>query len=214
MRQKVPRNKDFAYSFAAHHHKTQLTLEQGTRAWGDKAINSVKKEAQQMYNKNVYKPVDFNSLTQQEKLAALRSIIFLKEKRCEQIKARLCADGQSQQSIYEKGEAASPTVKTEPVLLTAVQKGKERWDICVVDIPGAFLNVYLKEVVHMHLEGVLTDALSAVDPDVYGKAAFKNKNSITLIYVQLIQALFTYRQSNCVPSCGSKVAAGEPKSTF
>ena len=175
MTQKLTKDSDFAYAFAVHYCMTQLSLKQGIRAWGDAAINAVKKEVQQMHDKKVYKPVMFNTLTRQEKLAALRSIIFLKQKRCGRIKARLCADGRPQQSLYEKMDAASPTVKTESVLLTAVQEAEEGQDVCVADIPGAFLNAYLKEVVYMRLEGVLADALVAVDPEMYGPAAFKDK---------------------------------------
>ena len=190
MRQKSKRDADFAYNFAVHYCMTQLSLKQGIRAWGDDAINAVKKEVQQMHDKKVYKPVKVGTLTRQEKLAALRSIIFLKQKRCGRIKARLCADGRPQRFLYEKTDAASPTVKTESVLLTAVQEADENRDVCVADIPGAFLNAYLKEVVHMRLEGVLADALIAVDPELYGPAAFKDKNGVTVIYVQLTRALY------------------------
>ena len=70
-------------------------------------------------------------------MAALRSVIFLKKKRCGRIKARLCADGRPQRKLYQKNDAASPTVKTESVLLTAVEEAEEGRDVAVVAAPRA-----------------------------------------------------------------------------
>ena len=129
-------------------------------------------------------------MIRQEKLGALRSVIFLKKKRCGRIKARLCADGRPQRKLYQKSDAASPTVKTESVMLTAVQEADEGRDVAVVDIPGAFLNAFLEEVVHMRLEGVLADSLIMIAPEVYGPMAEVNRAGITVLYVQLTQALY------------------------
>ena len=71
MTQKLNKDTNFAYSFAVYHCMTQLSLKQGIRAWGDNAIKAVEKEVQQMHDKKVYKPVRINTLTRQEKLAAL-----------------------------------------------------------------------------------------------------------------------------------------------
>ena len=169
---------------------TQMSLKQGLRSWGDKAKDAVRKEVSQMHEKHVFKPVKFQLLTRQEKLAALRSIIFLKQKRCGRIKARWCADGRPQRKLYEKTSASSPTVKTESVLLTATIDAAEERDVAVVDIPGAFLNAYLKETVHMRLEGVLAEILVELYPEVYAKFAFRNKEGVLVIYVLLTRALY------------------------
>lgn len=170
---------------------TQLSLKQGLQTWKEKAVDAVKKEMQQMHDKQVYEPVNQATMTRQEKLELLRYIIFLKKKRCGRIKARVCADGRPQRMLYQKEDTASPTVKTESVLLlTAVQDAEEHRDVCVADIPGAFLNAYLDEVVHMQLEGVLAEALTAVAPDIYGPMVVKNKEGVPVIYVRLTRALY------------------------
>ena len=120
----------------------------------------------------------------------LVSTIFLKKKRCGRIKARLCADGRPQRKLYQKSDAASPTVKTESMLLTAVEEADEGRDVAVVDIPGAFLNAFLEEVVHMRLEGVVADALIMLAPEVYGPMAARNSAGLTVLYVQLTRALY------------------------
>ena len=190
LRSKLGLDHSFSHAHAIHHCMTQLSLKQGLRAWKDKAVEAVRKEMQQMHDKKVYDPVDHTTMTRQEKLAALRSIIFLKQKRCGRIKARVCADGRPQRKLYEKQDAASPTVKTESVLLTCVQEAEENRDVCVADIPGAFLNAFLKEVVHMKLEGVLAEALVSIAPDVYGPMVFTNDKGILVIYVRLTRALY------------------------
>eukprot|EP00978_Attheya_sp_CCMP212_P046654 scaffold403813_cov59-Attheya_sp.AAC.1 len=50
-------------------------------------------------------------------------------------------------------EASSPTVVIESLMLTCVIDSKEERDVAVVDIPGAFMQVDMDELVHMKLEG-------------------------------------------------------------
>ena len=47
-------------------------------------------------------------------------------------------------------------------MLTAVQEADEGRDVAVVDIPGAFLNAYLEEVVYMRLKGAVVDTTPAL----------------------------------------------------
>jgi hypothetical protein len=79
----------------------------------------------QLHDMNVFKPVHKSSLTLQEILKTLGSIIFIKERRCGRIKERACADGRPQRLLCEKHEAASPTVKTDSVILTSVIDASE-----------------------------------------------------------------------------------------
>lgn len=90
----------------------------------------------------------------------------MKKNRCGRIKARLCADGRPQGKLFPNSAVTSPTVKMESVLLTAVQKVNEGRDVAVVDIPGAFLNAFLEEIVHMRLEGVVTNTLIMIALEV------------------------------------------------
>ena len=61
---------------------TQLLLKQGLREWKGKVKEAVKAEMFQMHNKHVFAPKRGSDMTRQERLAALRLVIFLKKTRC------------------------------------------------------------------------------------------------------------------------------------
>ena len=147
-------------------------------------------EMKQLHDLHVLQATPWDELTFQERKQALRSLIFLKQKRCGRIKARTCADGRPQRLLYEKIDATSPTVKTESVILTSVIDAMEGRDVAVCDIPGAFLRAFLDEDVYMVMEGVLADIMIQIAPDVYGPTATKNNKGRTVIYVKLTRALY------------------------
>ena len=62
----------------------------------------------------------YQELTPEQRSEALGYLMFLKRKRCGKVKGRGCADGRKQRAYISKEEAASPTVSTEAVFLTAV----------------------------------------------------------------------------------------------
>ena len=184
-------SRDEMYSFAQILHQafTQVSLKQGLKKWGKDAAEATMAKMQQLH-KNVVEPVKWDDLTREEKSQALRSMIFLKQKRCGRIKAKTCADGRPQHYLYDKMEASSPTVKTESVLLSAVIDATEDRYIAVCDIPGAFLRAYLDEDVHMMMEGALADLMIKVAPDMYGPTATTNAKGQTVLYVKLTRALY------------------------
>ena len=145
---------------------------------------------QQMHDLNVFKPVDHTTLTRDQLRQALRTIIFLKMKRCGRIKARACADGRKQRSLYSKEDASSPTVRTESVLLSLVIDAMEERDIAIVDVPGAFLRARLEEIVHVCLRGFLADLMVDIAQETYGPFAYKDNNGETVLYIRLTRALY------------------------
>ena len=72
--------------------------------------------------------------------------MFLKEKRDGPVKGIAVADGRKQRKNTKKGDAASPTVALEAVLLTAVIEAMEHRDVAVTDIPGAYLSADMDDV--------------------------------------------------------------------
>jgi hypothetical protein len=62
--------------------------------------------------------------------------------------------------------------------------------VAVTDIPGAFLNARLEELVHMVLVGAVADLLIEAIPGVYAEYATKNSKGQTVIYVILTRALY------------------------
>jgi hypothetical protein len=147
-------------------------------------------EMSQLNDRHTFQPVHASSFTERQRKEALGSLIFIKEKWCRRIKARVCADGRSQRLLYDKHEASSPTVKTESVMLSAVQDAAERRTVVVTDIPGAFLNAKLDKLVHIVLVGKLAELLIAAVPGVDEKYATTNHKGQTMIYVILTRALY------------------------
>jgi len=168
---------------------TQYSLKQGLRKFPTLAKEATIAEMRQLHDMNVFQPVRKSSLTRQEILQTLGSIIFIKEKRCGRIKARACADGRPQRLLYDKSEASSPTVKTESVFLTAVIDAQEGREVAVYDIPGAFLHSTLPDVVHMKVCGDLARLLIYVDPGIYTEY-IEIENGKEVIYLLLTRALY------------------------
>ncbi len=93
----------------------------GLKKFKEKGKAGVTKELTQMHDMNVFRPIEVESLTHDEKKKALSSLMFLKEKRDSSVKARMCADGRKQKDgTWSKQETTSPTVATESVFITAV----------------------------------------------------------------------------------------------
>ena len=96
----------------------QYSLNAGLRRFGEKGETAVTKELGQFNNYKVFEPIHANTLNEQEKREALSSLIFLKEKRNGDVKARSCANGSVQQEHVAKDEVALPTVALQSVFIT------------------------------------------------------------------------------------------------
>jgi hypothetical protein len=53
--------------------------------------------------------------------------------------------------IHKKEDTSAPTVAMELVMLSCVINAKEGRDMATVNIPGAFLQAEMEELVHMKL---------------------------------------------------------------
>ena len=97
----------------------------------------------------------------------MESLIFLVEKKCGKIKACHCANGSKQRQWMRPEEAASPTVMTESVLITATVEAKEQRDIATFDIPNAFIQTEVDEIdadgdrIIMKIRGAMVDMLES-----------------------------------------------------
>jgi hypothetical protein len=97
-----------------------MSLKRGLKVFGDDGVAAVKKEMLQLHDRKVMAPKHVTDLTPEQKREALAYLMFLKRKRCGKIKGRGCADGRKQRAYTAREDAASPTVATESVFLTAV----------------------------------------------------------------------------------------------
>ena len=163
---------------------TQMSMKRGIKEFGDAGVDAVLSELKQLHDRNVLEPRPANELTREEKRAALHYLMFLKKKRNGRIKGRGCADGRKQRLHTNKEDASSPTVAIEAVMLSCVIDPHEHRDVATVDIPGAFMQADMDELVHMRLDGKMAELLVRVDPSRYEKYVVY-ENGKPVLYVVL-----------------------------
>jgi hypothetical protein len=83
----------------------------------------------------------------------------------------------------------APTVAIESVMLSATIDVMEERNIATVDIPGAFMQAYIDEVVHLKFEGEIAEMLVRLDPKMY-RQYIKRWIGKTVLYVKLLKALY------------------------
>jgi hypothetical protein len=115
--------------------------------------------------------------------------MFLKQKRSGIIKGRGCADGRKQRLCKTKEETSAPTVATESLFLSCAINAKERRTVVTTDIPGAFMQTDVDEVIHVRLEGPLASLLAKLAPNLYEKYLEYDKKGKPIMCVKLKKAL-------------------------
>ena len=171
----------------------QMSAKKGLRMFGEEGAKALTKELEQLVDRKVMHPVDGKKLSREQKRAALRYLMFLKEKRSGEIKGRGCADGRKQRVYKSKEETHSPTVSTEAMFITAMFDAMEARDVAIVDIPGAFMQVDIDELINIKLEGELVDLIVRIEPS-YSKY-IQVENGRRVIYAELDKALYGTMQA-------------------
>ena len=131
----------------------QFTADRGIKKFGKLAVDALMKEFCQLEDLKVFKPVFAHKLTYQERTKALRSINLVEQKRCGRIKGRSVADGRKMRTWYEKGATASPTVTNEALKISLAIDALEKRKVAIADVPGAFLQADMDDIVHMKVTG-------------------------------------------------------------
>ena len=167
----------------------QMSMKKGLKVFGEPGYAAVKKEMQQLHDRKVMQPVSRKDLSPSQKKEALGYLMFLKKKRCGTIKGRGCADGRKQRAYVTKEESTSPTISTEAVFLTAVVDAWENRKVAVLDVPGAFMQVDMDELVHVRFEGEMVDKLLEIDHDLYADYVSEESGK-KVMYVELLKALY------------------------
>ena len=107
MTNKLTQNNQFMY----------YSLNKGTNFFGETSTEAAFKKMKQLHNRTVFEQVKLAGLTDQERRRAMKSLIFLVEKRDKTIKARTCANGSTQREYICRENAASPTASTASILI-------------------------------------------------------------------------------------------------
>ena len=178
------------------------SLKRGIKTFGQRAKDAAFGEMKQLHERAAFVPIDVSKLSPKERRRAMRSLIFIVEKRDKSIKARNVADGSTQRAYVPKEQATSPTALTESILMTATIEAKEGRDVMTADIPNAFIqsdidehNKKPGERIIMKITGVLVDILVQLDPDLYGPYV-TYENGVKVLYVQVLKALYGMLQSS------------------
>ena len=74
-------------------------------------------------------------------------------------------------------------------MLSATIDAMEGRDVATLNIPGAFMQADIDEVVHIKFEGEIAKMLVKMDPKLYRKYV-KNERGKTVFYVELLKALY------------------------
>jgi len=167
----------------------QMNMKKGIKEFGEQGVAAVKKEMNQLHDRKVMTPRHKMELTAEQRREALAYLMFLKRKRCGTIKGRGCADGRKQRAWTNPEDAASPTVSTEAVFLTAMTDAIENREVAVIDIPGAFMQADMDELVHVRFNGRMAELLVEIDPRLYMPYITYEKGQMVL-YVELLKALY------------------------
>ena len=92
--------------------------------------------------------------------------------------------------LYNKTETSSPTVSLEAMMLSCAIDAKEGRHVAVTDIPVAFLHADMEQDIHMLLKGTIAELIVKLEPRLYRKYIWRNKNDKPMLYVKLRKALY------------------------
>ena len=149
---------------------------------------AIKKELQQMIDKNVWEPVHRQDLRHDAKI--LPSMMFMKEKTrpdgtFDKLKARIVAGGHRQDKFkYSNEQISSPTAATKSLFMVAAIAAADGREIVTGDVPGAYLHAEIKEEIYMIINKEVADILTEMD-EKYIPYLYDGK-----IIVKLCKALY------------------------
>lgn len=145
-------------------------------------------ELEQFLYRKVMQGQKANTLTKAQKKASLKYLMFLKQKRCGRIKGRGCANGRKQRLYKTMEETSSPTITIKSLFLTCIIDALKNRYVITCDIPGAFMQADMDELIHVKLEGELAKLLVKLDP-TYEQYMTKEWGK-PVIYAKLTKALY------------------------
>uniref|UniRef100_A0A7S1FVK9 Uncharacterized protein n=1 Tax=Corethron hystrix TaxID=216773 RepID=A0A7S1FVK9_9STRA len=126
----------------------QYSPKAGFKKFRGRADDAVITEFTKMHMFDTFIPRHKSDLTVEEQKEALHTIIFLKHKQDGELRGQTCTDRSTQRGQYDKEDATSPTVYVELVMLISSIDAKEKRDVAVVNIPSAFLQAHMDDVVY------------------------------------------------------------------
>ena len=153
---------------------------------GQRPLDAVFKEVKQLDAMDALHPVH----KWKGDHAPLECLVHVAEKRDKSLKGRACADGCAQRKYIGQEQSSSPTVSTEALLLSCLIDAFEGRDVATVDLPGAFLQTEIDDLVYIRLRGDVALQLVNTNPKKYKQ--FLKYNSRDKPYISAILAKALY----------------------
>jgi len=169
---------------------TQYNVKPGLHKFGTRGEKAALKEMTHLHIMDTLTPMEAGKLSREQRMRALSSLLFLKEKRTRNIKGRACINGAPQRAYIAKEDAASPTVSTESTFITATIAAREGRRVRCYGVPSAFVNTDMDEDVIMVLKGELSDMMIQIVPEVCRKYVTADRKETPILYVKLQKALY------------------------
>jgi hypothetical protein len=176
-----------------------LTLQQATVAYGNRAGEAASAEIQQLHDKGTWKGVHPQEWVNIPKGSLTRGFMFLKAKTnvttgsVEKIKARYVIQG-NRLDEARKEPKYSPTVSTMASHIIMVLMSKHNMNVMCYDVPGAYLNAHRGENdpdVHLKLDAEVVEMIKRTD-ESFGEYAARDGTAI----VRLQRALYGLADSS------------------
>ena len=171
----------------------QVSVNEGIRRHGDKAVAAVLAEFSQLNDKGVFRPRKINELNTRQRSEALNLITMVKEKRDGKIKGRACADGRKQRRYINRDEVSSPTVQLESLMISLLIDAHKRRDVAMADVTGAYLLANMNDFVLVKISGSSVDIMCKVNTMFKQYVCIEKGRKV--LYLQLTKALYGYMQS-------------------
>ena len=169
---------------------TQMGMKKIIKIWGEKGMTAITKEMKQLHDKNVVNSLKVEDITPEVKTKSLGYLMFLEQKRNENIKGKGCADGRPQRLHKQKSETSFPTATIESIFITGLIDTQENRDMVIVDIPGAFLQTAASDNTIIKLQGAIVKITLKINPSWRKFVVLVGKKQVPTIYSEAIKALY------------------------
>jgi hypothetical protein len=138
---------------------TQYNLKPGLRKFRAQGETAVINKMMQLHVMDTWTAMDPAKLTREERMKALSSLLFLKEKQTRKVKGRTCINRAPQRVYILKEEAVLPTVSMKSTFITATIAAHMKRAVHCYDIPSTFVNTDTNKEALMVLKRKLAELM-------------------------------------------------------
>ena len=168
---------------------TQYGLRARLKQFGKAGQAATEKDMKQMLSREVFKEIEYSTLSNDNKQLALPILLFLTRKRDGTVKGRACADGQKQRIWMGKKDTRSPTVSTEALFYLLMIDAYEERDVATLDLPGHFLQTPMEGRLILRIDGELALGLILLEPSRWQRHLQKIRGR-DVIFVKCSKAIY------------------------